>query len=132
MDTDPNRVAFVYLLQAGDAIKIGVAVNIGARAIALQVGNPLPLQLVGQRRFANSGAACRAESALHARFADRRAQGEWFWIPAREAVVALDHFNPVPRPVEGPRQPVEIAPIPRFDYDQWIKLSDQAVFYNEA
>lgn len=132
MDTNPNRAAFVYLLQAGEAIKIGVAVNIGARAIALQVGNPLPLVLVGQRRFTNSGEACWAEAALHQRFADRRAQGEWFWIPAREAIAALDHYNPQPRPVEGPKMPAAPVTHPAFDYGDQLRLMAQAEFYAEA
>lgn len=77
MDTDPHRPCYVYVMRAGEAIKIGLAVNVGARALALQSGNPLPLETVGYRKFPNTLAA-------------------------------------------------------RFDFDQWISLADQAVFYTET
>lgn len=131
MDTASNRPAFVYVLQAGAAVKIGVAVNIGARLAALQSGNPLPIAIVGRRKFSSSTDALFAERELHRRFADQRAAGEWFWIPAYQAIVALDHFNAEPRRVEGPLAPTP-APAAAFSFDDQIRLMADAVFYEEA
>lgn len=124
MDTNPDRPAYVYLLRAGDAIKIGVAVNIGARVLALQVGNPLPIEIVGRREFANSLDACIAERSLHERFEDRHALGEWFWIPAHEAVVALDHYDPIPRRTEGPMRPAAQLAAFEISYDDIFGHAD--------
>lgn len=130
METNPRRPCFVYLLQAGGAIKIGIAVNIGARVLSLQSGNPLPLSVIGRRKFASTLLALEAERELHALFSDRRAQGEWFWIEPQDAIGALERFGARVRPWQGPPAP---SPKPvAYDFDAQIRLAELAEFYDEA
>lgn len=79
----------VYFVAAGaEAIKIGFTDNIYARMIALQIGNHLPLKLLG----------CRPGNELdeentHKQFAKDRLQGEWFY-PSDELLDYIDAYCP--------------------------------------
>lgn len=64
---------FVYFIQAGRSIKIGLATNVKARMAELQTGNHEELQLLG---FI-PGDRC-LERQLHRRFSEFRIRGEWF------------------------------------------------------
>lgn len=63
----------VYLIQAGDALKIGYAADPRRRIHNLRIGSPVPLVLVGTM---NGGG--ETERELHMRFAAHRRHGEWF------------------------------------------------------
>lgn len=64
---------FVYFIQAGDAIKIGLARNVAARLARLQVGCPLELRLVASLRGTRA-----VEQWLHQRYWRLSIRGEWF------------------------------------------------------
>jgi excisionase family DNA binding protein len=63
----------VYFIDAGAAIKIGVATDPGARLREIQVGNHCRLTLLG-----TVSGGMRLEKAIHAELMDHRANGEWF------------------------------------------------------
>lgn len=132
MDTSQDRPCFVYLLRAGNAVKIGIAVNIGARLAALQSGNPLPIEIVGRRRFPNTLAALEAERSLHKRFCDQRAQGEWFRISTEAATDALNNLGAVPCTMDRPEIPAVKQDYPAFDFGEQMRLARLAEFYTEA
>jgi Meiotically Up-regulated Gene 113 (MUG113) protein len=64
---------FIYFLRCGGHIKIGVAKNVDARIGQLQMGCPLPLELIA----AVPGKPME-EKKLHAKFRHLRSTGEWF------------------------------------------------------
>lgn len=75
--------SFVYFIECGGFVKIGVAVNVEKRLASLQTGNPAPLTLL----VAISGNE-KMERELHKRFAVDRVQGEWFnFSPALKAYI---------------------------------------------
>ena len=59
-----------YLIQAGDAVKIGRARNVQSRLATLQTGSATTLHLLG--------ITTEPEEWLHTRFAEHRLRGEWF------------------------------------------------------
>jgi hypothetical protein len=63
----------VYLVRAGNWIKIGWSRNVGARISQLQTGNADPIELI-----ATISGGRALERQLHERFADSRVSGEWF------------------------------------------------------
>lgn len=78
---------YVYLMQAGDAYKIGYATRPETRRADIQVGCPLPVEILYQVRTAEY---VRLERKLHHRFAHRRITGEWFRLTALDLGVAAD------------------------------------------
>jgi hypothetical protein len=64
----------VYVIQCGDMIKIGYSRNVGQRLSQIQTSNPNPVRLV-----ATLPGGLAEETALHSRFAEFRANGEWFY-----------------------------------------------------
>lgn len=80
-------VSYVYFVQAGDSIKIGVTVDLGARISALQTSTPHKLKLL------KAIAGGRPEEIeLHKRFDHLRIRGEWFRAEAElvEYITMLD------------------------------------------
>ena len=63
----------VYFVKAGRFVKIGFSTNVAKRLAALQTSQPHKLRLLAVVEGDLS-----TESALHARFAELRHQGEWF------------------------------------------------------
>lgn len=62
----------VYYLKAGRSVKIGVTQNLPKRIETLQVGNPIPLELIAWYPF-------ELESVHHGKWQRQRIQGtEWF------------------------------------------------------
>lgn len=74
MNAEPTS-RWVYLIGSPSArpVKIGVAKSVETRIAELQIGSPLPLQLIWKTRGGRS-----LERALHERFAPYRIHGEWF------------------------------------------------------
>lgn len=72
---DNQTGRWVYLVGAQQArpVKIGVAKSVETRIAELQIGSPLPLQLIWKTRGGRT-----LERALHERFAQYRIHGEWF------------------------------------------------------
>jgi len=68
---------FLYFIQAGDAIKIGITNNISARMREVQVGNPFKVTLLYSIPFEEENAR-RAESTIHELFNKTNLSGEWF------------------------------------------------------
>jgi len=58
-------------------VKIGKTKDIARRLTSLQTGNPNPLQLYAIKLYPVSE---NIEAVLHAKWADRRISGEWFWF----------------------------------------------------
>jgi len=81
-----RRPQFVYFVGAGDSgpVKIGVAMSIEARLMALQVSHYEPLTVL-----ATCPGSIKLEREYHRRFADARLLGEWFTrTPEIEAEIA--------------------------------------------
>ena len=76
--------SYVYFLQTGCYIKIGVAVDIRRRHSDIQGNNPLPVRLV---HYVPGNAS--DERAMHRRFDRLRHDREWFLL-ASELVEFLD------------------------------------------
>ncbi len=73
---------FVYAVQCGEFIKVGVAYNIPARLSSMQTGNPHQLEVIAALEFDAEGAARFAEKAAHRFLAQHAHRGEWFKIEA--------------------------------------------------
>lgn len=65
----------LYLIKCNEYYKIGIATDLDSRVAALQTGNPYPLVVIACFRYHNAGVV---EKAIHQKFADIRALGEWF------------------------------------------------------
>ena len=70
---------WVYIIQCGDFIKIGIADNVESRLQLLQCGNPIKLVLL--RKF-RTWDAPRMERELHDKLGVHRERGEWFRLDA--------------------------------------------------
>jgi D-alanyl-D-alanine dipeptidase len=68
-----RRVSGIYFALAGDLLKIGFASNIASRMRELQTGCPVDLRLIHWQQGSRI-----EERALHRRFAELHARGEWF------------------------------------------------------
>lgn len=74
-----------FIAPAGGPIKIGfTVVEPECRLAELQIGSPVPLELVGSRPGYRSD-----EQWLHGRFTDQRMHGEWF-RPTQELWVEIE------------------------------------------
>lgn len=70
--SSPKR-GYVYFVAMGDHLKIGFAKNVKKRVADLQVGSPVPLEIVHVH-----GGSREDEIRLHEQFARYSANGEWF------------------------------------------------------
>jgi hypothetical protein len=77
--------SFIYLVQAGNRLKIGIARDIGKRISGMQSGNPEIIRLIGAF---HGGRA--EEQALHTQLSAYKIRGEWF-EPHPDVLTA---FNP--------------------------------------
>lgn len=72
-------VAFVYVMQAGDYIKIGVTTtSIIQRAKQVQTGCPTPIEEIFFFSMESSSEAYFCEKLLHQELCFHRSHGEWF------------------------------------------------------
>lgn len=117
-------VYFAHCEQVG-ATKIGKADDVRKRLTSLQIGSPLPLQLVDTLQD-DSG---RLEAALHQWFASKRIRGEWFRITpddVREVAAMVRErgaeclsppqqtANEIESAAEQLRQAIEQCPMSRY------------------
>jgi hypothetical protein len=70
----------VYILQAGDYIKVGVSNNIKNRINQMQTGNPKKINLIAKRSFNKRSEAFYIEGVIHQFLKDHRQSGEWFCV----------------------------------------------------
>lgn len=68
---------YVYLLKCGDHYKIGQSKKPRKRLKQLRTGSPLPIRVIHTLRTSYYR---EIERDLHRRFADKRAEGEWFLL----------------------------------------------------
>lgn len=71
--TTPPR--YLYVVRAGDLLKIGITNNVDQRVAAIQAHCPVPVALV---RVIETEHAAELELNLHDDLADFRSHGEWF------------------------------------------------------
>lgn len=85
MDDRDGR-ATIYVVQAGDAFKVGITGNLKNRIKAFKVSNANPVLLVWQQEFQS---ALRIEARMH-RFLRRfNTSGEWFRCPREDIDAAI-------------------------------------------
>lgn len=69
----------LYIMQAGDFIKIGVTSNsVSSRASQIQTGCPLPIEEIEYLEFDSSAEAYEMEKIVHKEFSFYNSHGEWF------------------------------------------------------
>jgi hypothetical protein len=83
----PLAPRYVYGIQSGDFIKIGVAVNISQRLHTIRLANPHPIKLVLKRRLC---AAFHCERKMHEILKDKAIGREWFKATTEEVLAAAE------------------------------------------
>jgi hypothetical protein len=68
---------YLYLIRCQQYYKIGIANDVQSRLAQLSTGNPFQLSVMAVYGFTN---AEPVERAIHQRFAELRARGEWFCL----------------------------------------------------
>jgi excisionase family DNA binding protein len=86
-----TRPVIVYVIRAGEMVKIGKAVNVAKRLKGLQTASPVPLSVI-HTIASDDGDALEIE--LHRRFAAHRANGEWFRLEGALAEWITGGFSP--------------------------------------
>jgi hypothetical protein len=76
----------------GDAVKVGITSNLGARLASLQTGSCEPLCIFFTAMLPNKEAAARIERQFHDYFHDYRLRGEWFSMPPDRAMFMLGNL----------------------------------------
>lgn len=79
-----TKAASVYFMQAGEFVKVGVAIDIKTRMAMLQIGCPYSIKLL---HCFQSEDAYADESSIHGELARYHFRGEWFMLP--QAVIEL-------------------------------------------
>jgi hypothetical protein len=79
----------VYVMEAGEHTKIGVATDPLKRLKTLQSMCPLEIHLLGHLQFADFPTARAVEADLHNLFGEFRGHGEWFHMSPDWALSAL-------------------------------------------
>jgi Meiotically up-regulated gene 113 len=69
---------FVYFIECGDFVKIGISQDVTRRVADLQAANPYPLKVSHAIAFESVAEAMQWEQALHAHFCSSYVRGEWF------------------------------------------------------
>lgn len=82
-----NGRKYVYLLQAGPFIKIGISSNVDRRATSIRTGFPYRVDIIKrwQTPFARE-----IEGTAHELLKDYWQSGEWFTVPPRVATVLVN------------------------------------------
>jgi len=84
-DEDGDSLVYVVGRRGSSAVKIGTSASLKQRVSALQVANPLALEVLSTHM-----GGVGLERHLHDRFAERRLQGEWFDFGDDDPVQAVD------------------------------------------
>jgi hypothetical protein len=78
-----SGASYVYAIQSGGYVKIGLALNVRTRLSTLQVGNPVKLRLIGLMAGTKED-----EAEIHAELGAHYHFGEWFELnPSVEDVL---------------------------------------------
>lgn len=82
---DRREPTWVYLMQCGEYVKVGIANDVNRRLLDLQVGNPYPIHV--RRKFKHQSRlhALLCERTIHAILDDARHYHEWFSCPIERA-----------------------------------------------
>jgi len=82
---NPSAVgASVYVMQCGDFVKVGHALDVHKRLATIQTANPLPVLLLHSEELETRSMATRCEKAVHKALEADRLHSEWFsTCPAR-------------------------------------------------
>jgi hypothetical protein len=83
----PLAARYVYGIQSGQFIKIGVATNVAQRMKAMRLLNPHPLKIVLKRRLC---AAFYCEKKMHEILAQKAVGREWFEVSVEEVLAAAE------------------------------------------
>lgn len=83
----------LYVIQAADHCKVGVAYDPTFRLMQLQVGSPIPMVLVASRPCPMDYAA-KAEHGAHRLLGEFWLKGEWFAVTPDVAVDAVERALP--------------------------------------
>lgn len=75
VDESTTKHRWVYIIQCGEFIKIGIAEDVSKRLATLQTGSPHKLTLL--RKFKSSNAE-RVEQELHEKLGKHHHRNEWF------------------------------------------------------
>lgn len=86
LDSVPTEPQFVYFVQSGPYIKIGVASDVKHRVSTLQTSTPNEVTLLFSLHCKDAYAQ---EKELHAALFKYHHRGEWFKIPTNAPVMAL-------------------------------------------
>lgn len=82
----------LYLIRAGNFVKIGVSKNIKSRLKTLQTSNPVELKLLAYT-IGNDEYDYIIESEIHEEFEDHRAKGEWFTLTKDQLINIVKKYN---------------------------------------
>jgi hypothetical protein len=80
---------FLYIVRSGDLVKIGYAANLYIRLSNLRVDNPHGVEMVDCREMSKAMAK-DVERFVHRALRAKRASGEWFAVPADEALAHVE------------------------------------------
>lgn len=120
---------YVYVIRCGEFAKVGIADCTDARAAALRVSCPYPIEVAARRQYPDRASARAAERECHRALAGQEHTGEWFRLaPSSPVEVVTAHYaaaypdHPVSEDID-PRMPLRsITPmgLPRFTMAQLI------------
>jgi len=82
---DREGLTYVYVLQCGEYVKVGVAVDVHSRVEALQAGNPYPITVAVKLPLESKLNALLCERTIHSCLSAYAHQREWFKCPADHA-----------------------------------------------
>ena len=82
-----EKPSFVYLLKAGDFVKIGIADDVARRLVQLQTGNPIRIKLAAMLLVK---CPLHVERSIHAVLKPLRASGEWFFVSDADAFAVIE------------------------------------------
>lgn len=101
-----EKGVYVYVVDQADGtyVKIGVARDLPKRLRGLRCGNPQELAVHFTILFPTRAEAERVERVAHGLLKGRRAAGEWFSCPAKDAKAAVLRAS-AGGGVKGPAQP---------------------------
>lgn len=87
-----GNYSFIYLMRAGDVIKIGMSKNPKERMSALKTGAAAKLELYAQTRVSKADARS-VEAGCHRVLREFRTAGEWFSIRPQIGQMVIDHVR---------------------------------------
>lgn len=73
-----SRPCFLYFIQSGSYIKIGIAADVRNRYLGILTGNPHEVIVLASKRYDSKTLALKAEKEHHRKFSANRHRCEWF------------------------------------------------------